>query len=257
MRRHYLALGIFVHGLCGIASANSDTYNFYFKKKPGESATEGTPPQTATDSRRLDVASNAPGSPIVINNSNTLNLGSTPREIAPVPQAVAPAPTPAPIVPAPVAQAETPAAKVTENVSSASVKEDVRFYPMPIWRYGFFASASPLTGTDPMFGISMAFAPLRSFALNIFGEYQPNTRFLSAGFDVELYPIRWELERFDPLQVALIVGGSTLVAPWGQIGTPHVGARVNVGFSRSLGLFALARGNELYQQFEAGLLVRM
>ncbi len=261
---------LFIMGMS--VSAYSDTYNFFFKKgkkqesqkQSSEEEEEGgdgeeskpqvanSPAPTAAQGGQAVTANGK--SPIVINNYNQNNNG---------------VPSPKPDI----AQASEPSLpeKLSNQLHTFLTRPERERSPwkltlaVPVINgnrtYTYYNGQTETTGSyrsthwGALVGLGYNFS--QGLAANLYGGAGLDYKWM-AGLDLELIPFRIPVsETLNILELGFIVGGSTLAAAPGNIGSLHGGARISVNPSNQFGLTGSVRGNLGMWIAEVGLTTRI
>ena len=77
------------------------------------------------------------------------------------------------------------------------------------------------------------------------------------GLELEVLPLRIPVsEAWDLMEIGLLAGVSNLSASDGNFAAAHLGARVNLNFTRTFGVAAIGRTNFGFSSLEAAMISR-
>lgn len=252
-------------------SAYADTYNFYFKKKPGEGQEESavsTSEEKKPEQNTLAVPkSSGSDQPIVIHNINNVGRDSAQKE------------EPKPVAPAPIQNERNYESHSNYKADYRRLDLRERERKTSPWRFGVGAAlvfqdvqksylSSGLVQTyndmEGQFGgiFSLALALSDNMNLNSFGggqysDFENQVQFMYGG-ELEILPFRIPLKRgVDLVQFGFLGGISNLMTSPEHQHTVHAGAKLNINFGHSFGITATGRANLGYVMFDAGIITRL
>lgn len=241
-------------------SAYADTYHFHFAKPKGEkgavqpeqlSEPVATPKSQHSDKQTLKYQ--AGQTPIVINNVNTNNVGQTPAKYSVMDNANEPYSS--------RLRTYTPVDDGSGfRLSLAGMLMFQEFDYLTVNQ----GQTSTYTDTEEVWGglVTLGYDFNKTVGLNVYGGFRvedpTDDVYFHWGSDLEFTPFRIPASStWDVVEFGLLAGFSNILDTGGNIGTIHIGSRLNINFAKSFGLTTSARANLGHVMFEAGFVTRL